>query len=312
MGPPEGLARLNPFPMCLGVRHAHRAMFEEPEIHIIDFSGAVGDDYRAGRARQKAEARERYLGRVEMTLIGLGLDADQATAWGVTLLDCLFNVTPVDGGDPCSCSCHPRLPDGDFHDYGFGCACQTTAAERSTWWAQWEAERDAYWSSPEGLGEQARRQAEEDDLVAWLAGEPDVVVTSYGGMCPEQWWGSVEGRKFYFRERHDHWRIEFDLRPSGRLSKVWKGGDLDDEDSFEQREIEEGDVIAEGVVGAPEYGKTPRERAHFIVGAIRDHLGRTTCAIHSGRRADLESRLGVAISWCPACGERLPDARSQA
>ncbi|MGH9057145.1 MAG: hypothetical protein ACRDYY_14980 [Acidimicrobiales bacterium] len=287
-------------------------MFEEPVIHIIDFSsGGVGDDYRAEQARQKAEARQRYLARLEMALIGLGLDADQAPEWGEALLDCLFKVTPVDGGDPCSCSCHPRLPGDEFHDYGFGCACQKTATERRGWWEKWSAERKTYWSSPEGLEERARRQAEEDDLVAWLAGEPDVVVTSYGGMCPEQWSGSVEGRKFYFRERHDHWRIEFDLRPSGRFSKVWKGGDLDDEDSFEPREIEEGDVIAEGMVGMPGYGRTPRERAEFIVRAIRDLLRRTSCAIHASGRADLERRLGVAVSWCPACGERLPDVQSQ-
>jgi hypothetical protein len=287
-------------------------MFEEPEIHIIDFSGGASEDYRAERERQKVEARQRYLARVEMALIGLGLDAEQAPAWGEALLDCLFKVAPVDGGDPCSCSCHPRLPDGDFHDYGFGCVCQKSAAERRKWWQEWEAERKAYWSSPEGLEEQARRQTEEDDLVSWLAGEPGVVVTSYGGMCPEQWWGSVEGRKFYFRERHDHWRIEFDLRPSGRFSKVWKGGDLDDEDSFERREIEEGDVIAEGVVGVPGYGQTPRGRAQFIVRAIRDHLERTNCVIHAGGRADLEGRLGVGVSWCPACGDRLPDAGKQA
>lgn len=127
-------------------------------------------------------------------------------------------------------------------------------------------------------------------------------------MCPEQWWGSVQGRKFYFRERHGDWRIEFDLRPSGRFSKVWKGGALDNEDSFEQREIDEGDVIAEGVVGVPGYGRSPRERADFIVRVIRDHLRRTTCTIHAGGRADLERLFGVAVSWCPACGERLPDA----
>jgi hypothetical protein len=287
-------------------------MFEEPEIHIIDLSGGVGDDYRAELARQETEARQRYVARVEMTLIGLGLDADQAPAWAEAVLDCLFKITPVDGGDRCSCSCHPRLPGDDFHDYGFGCACQKTLTERQKWWEEWEAERDAYWSSTEGLAEQARRQVEEEDLLAWLAGQPDVVVTSHGGMCPEQWWGSVQGRKFYFRERHDHWRIEFDLRPSGRLSKVWKGGDLDDEDSFEPREIEVGDVVAEGVVGVPGYGQTPRERAHFIVRAIRDHLGRTTCAIHTGGRAGLERRFGVAVSWCPGCGERLPDAPSRA
>jgi hypothetical protein len=36
-----------------------------------------------------------------------------------------------------------------------------------------------------------------------------------------------------------------DLRPSGWFCHVWKGGALDDEESFERKELDEGDVIAE-------------------------------------------------------------------
>lgn len=35
---------------------------------------------------------------------------------------------------------------------------------------------------------------------------------------PEEWHGEVDGHSFYFRERHDEWRIVLDLRPSGRFS----------------------------------------------------------------------------------------------
>lgn len=280
-------------------------MFEEPELHIVDFSYPDAEEHRRERESQKAESRRRYVASVEGTLIELGLAPDEAPAWGEALLDSLFTVTPIEGGDPCCCSCHPHLPDTDLHNYGFDCSCQKTADERRRSWDEWQAEMGSYWESPEGRAERARRQAEEDELAAWLAGEPDVVVTSYGGYAPEQWWGSVEGRKFYFRERHDHWRIELDLRPSGHFSKVWKGGDLDREESFELREIEEGDVIAEGVAGAEGYGSTPLERAHFIVGTIRDHIQQARCELHGRGRAELERRLGITAPWCPACGARM-------
>jgi hypothetical protein len=65
-----------------------------------------------------------------MTLIELGLNPGEVTAWSESILDRLFIVLPREGGAPCRCSCHPRLPDSDFHDYGFSCACRLTAEER--------------------------------------------------------------------------------------------------------------------------------------------------------------------------------------
>lgn len=76
-----------------------------------------------------------------------------------------------------------------------------------------------------------------------------MTVTEFGGFAPEPWRGSVDGHTFYFRERHDQWRIELDLRPTGRFHKVFKGGDFDDDSSFELAESLEGDVIAEGTTG---------------------------------------------------------------
>jgi hypothetical protein len=45
-------------------------------------------------------------------------------------------------------------------------------------------------------------------------------VHSHGGLTPEEWRGEVDGHSFYFRERHDEWRIEVDLRPSGRFIRA--------------------------------------------------------------------------------------------
>ncbi len=109
---------------------------------------------------------------------------------------------------------------------------------------------DAHWDTAEGRTQEADRQAEEDELVGWLVGHPDVVVTSHGGWAPEQ----------------------------------WRGGDLDDDGSFEDKEVDEGEVIAEGTTGATGYGRTPVERAVFITGLIRDHLRVQHCRVHTTER----------------------------
>ena len=97
---------------------------------------------------------------------------------------------------------------------------------------------------------------------------PDVVITSFGGLAPEQWWGSVAGHSFYFRERQECWRIELDLRPTGHMATTMSG---------ETRDIESGDVIAEGVADLSGYGTTHVERAEFIVRTIREFLLRRDC-----------------------------------
>lgn len=277
----------------------------EPELYVIkpsDFPGA--DELRAERDRMAAESRQRYLNHLVNALEDLDpavLVVDRARS----IIDALF-VWRRETGDVCHCSCHPHLPSSDMHDYGFACPCMQTPEERRAFWDQWEAERDEFWDSEEGHAIRARRQAEEDELQAWVGADPGVTVGSHGGMCPEQWWGSVDGHSFYFRERHDHWRIELDLRPSGHFRRVWTGGSLDDDSSLELRESEEGDVIAEGVTGAPGYGNSPLERARMIVTTIRDHLLRQTCEVHTtGERQDLEVLFGRPLRWCPECGSRL-------
>ena len=109
---------------------------------------------------------------------------------------------------------------------------------------------------------------------------------------------SVAGHSFYFRERKGDWRIELDLQPSGRFVSTWRGGDFDDEGSFESRELDEGDVIARGVVEVPGYGGSPVERAEFIVGTIRDHLTRSPARC-------IATTWSASKSPRPATGVRL-------
>lgn len=268
-----------------------------------------GGDYRAEQEREREEARRRYQERIVEFLAGplaMPTDLNQAAD---TLLDAIFVVRPVGGGEPCRCSCHPQLPTS-FHDYGDACPCRQPAGERGRWLDKWIEEIDAYWASPEGQAEKARQAAVEAELQDWLAANPEMEVTSHGGMFPEQWYGTVEGHTFYFREKREEWRIEIDLAPTGQFYRAYLGGDLDDESSFGQREVERGTVIADGVTGVPGYGETPVERAQFIYRTITGHLVQQTCTVH--HEEDLEFLLGHPPNYCPACGVPLYGDRPRA
>lgn len=264
-----------------------------------------GDDWRAELDRQRRESRHRY--RKHLCLALSSLDAsevdpeDRADA----ILDALFVVPRREGLGECGCSCHPHLPSSDFHDYGFDCPCQRTAEECAAAWDAWRAESDAYWESPEGLVEEAKGQAEEDELSAWAEADPGVAVESHGGFAPEQWEGAVDGHSFYFRERHDLWRLELDLRPTGDFYRAMLVGEGENGVHEELREVERGDVIAEGTIDAAGYGRTPVERAQFLVGTIRAHLQRLSCPVHTSERDDLETLFGRPLRWCPDCGQEL-------
>jgi hypothetical protein len=158
-----------------------------------------------------------------------------------------------------------------------------------------ESDRAAWEASPEGQAAGAKYAAERAELERWIAGDLSIEITSWGGTYPEQWWGTVDGRSFYFREKRGHWRIELDLHPTGRsYQQVVVPTDPDQEVDLsrtEEVEIEEGDVIAEG--WANDLGVTPLHHGRFIVNAIRAHLRRQGCA-HPGARR-----------YCPECGEQL-------
>jgi len=268
-------------------------------LYLFSFGDeAVAARRRAEREREQADARRRYVeylteasGRFDGSLV----PSELAAAY----LDALTVWNDVDSGEPCPCSCHPRLPSGGFHDAGFGCVCRQSHDERTRRFDEWITELDDYWASPEGQAEKARAEAEEQALGEWLAANPGVTVRSHGGWAPEQWWGTVDGHSFYFRERHDFWRIEVDLRPTGRcLTALVDGG-------TEQRELEEGDVIADGTTGVAGYGEGLVGRIEFIVRNIRRHPGRDECTVHTVGRDSLEALLGRPPRWCPSCGIEL-------
>lgn len=146
---------------------------DEPELHVIKFPDSAGADWRAEALRLRKEARRRYIEHLAAALAGFD-DLPSRGARAAAVPDALTEWNDVGSGDRCGCTCHPRLPSDDLHDFGFACTCQKTAEERARHWDEWFAERDAYWSSPEGEQITAARDAEERELVGWLAEHPDI------------------------------------------------------------------------------------------------------------------------------------------
>jgi hypothetical protein len=277
---------------------------EEPELYLFDFSNAPGAAERREQVeRARTEARRRYRDHLATVFDLHGYPEPSELA--DVALDALTDWRYVDSGERCRCSCHPGLPETDFHDYGFGCVCARAPEDRRRAMDNWRKNMAAFWKSPEGQNIIADEQAADADLQAWLAVQQGVIVHSHRGFAPEQWRGEVDGHTFYFRERHDEWRIEVDLAPSGHFARALVGTESDGEAQYVERELDKGDVIASGTTDAHGYGTTPVERAKFIVETIRIHLTREVCMLHHDDLSSIEALLGSEISWCPACGTRL-------
>jgi hypothetical protein len=277
---------------------------EGQELHVTGLSdSSSAAEYREHIERARREARRRYRDHLVAVfdLRGVAEPGDLADA----ALDALTRWRYIDSGERCRCTCHPRLPESDLHDYGFDCVCQRTPEDRRRAVHKWRNDIESFWRSPEGQRIKAAEQAAEAELQAWLAGQIGVVVHSHGGLAPEEWRGDIDGHSFYFRERHDEWRIELNLRPSGRFIRVVAGTDKDGAIRYHERELDEGDVIAYGTTAADGYGTTPVERAQFIIDTIRIHLARQQCTHHRDDLSAIEAALGAAARWCPACGTRL-------
>jgi hypothetical protein len=261
-------------------------------------------EYRQRVERARREARSRYRDYLAALFGRLGVA--EAGELADAALDGLTVWRYVDSGDFCRCACHPRLPESDLHDYGFDCVCTRTPKQRRQVFDEWREGIKAFWRSPAGQQITASEEAADAELQTWLAQQNGVIVHSHGGFAPEQWRGTVDGHSFYFRERHGEWRIELDLRLSGRFVRSVAGTANDGTGSYSEREVDEGDVIASGTTDGEGYGTTPVERAQFILETIRTHLIRQACTHHGDDLSSIEAILGTEVRWCPACGTRLP------
>jgi hypothetical protein len=280
------------------------SMDEEPEMYGVDFSNVPGAAERREQVeRGRAQARRRYRDHLAAVFDLHG--SPEPSALADLALNALTNWRFIDSGERCRCFCHPRLPETDFHDYGFDCVCTRTAADRRRAREKWRQDIAAFWESPEGQQIKADEQAADAELRAWLAVQRNVIVHSHGGLAPEQWSGEVDGHSFYFRERHGDWRIELDLRPSGRFARTLAGMDSDGTAQYNERELDEGDIIAYGTPDSEGYGTTPVQRAGVIVDTIRIHFDRQACTLRHDDLSSIQAWLGSEIRWCPVCGNRL-------
>ena len=249
------------------------------DVYVVDFGG--DDEKRARREAERDAERRRLLTRYTQRLVARAA-VDEATAERV--VGVLFDHRGRDG-QRCMCGCHPGL--SAEHDDGLDCSCTWDEARRAEGARRWETFRD----SELGTELRAAHQREEEEITAWLAGQPDVEARRTTSMAPEQWEGDVDGHSFYFRERGGCWRIELDMAESGhfaqRLVRVAEDGAF----VTEPVPIMEGEVIAEGL--DTELGASPTEHIAFIVQTIRDHLWGAQCD-HAG-----------ALFCCPKCGHRM-------
>ncbi|GFG53368.1 hypothetical protein CQY20_12510 [Mycolicibacterium agri] len=260
-------------------------------------------EHRERSERARGHARSRYRAYLAEVLGGHGI-ADSGAVAEVALA-VLTEWRDIETGELYRCSCHPQLPSSSLHDFGFDCNCTRTCAQQRGSFRQLLSAIGEYWQSLQGLQIRAADEAAEENLQAWLAQQPGVVVHSHGGWAPEQWRGTVDGHSFYFRERGGDWDLEIDLRPTGRSVRIVDGHNVDGTTSYRQQDLERGDIIASGTVNTDGYGTTPAERAHFIVTTIRDHLTRTGCTHHRDKLDAISSLIGTAARWCANCGARL-------
>jgi hypothetical protein len=260
-------------------------------------------EYRERSERARVEARFRHCARITTLLSERGVEV--AAEVTELVVDALTEWRNVDSGERCRCSCHPRLPDSDHHDYGFDCVCTRTREQRRESFQLALNEIRNYWQSPEGQEVKAASESAEADLQAWLTQHPGVVMHSHGGWAPEQWHGEIDGHSFYFRERDGDWDIEIDLHPTEHSVNVTDGRNDDGTTRYREQELERGEVIATGTVYADGYGATVVQRAQFIVATIRDHLRRRACTHHLDKLGAIGAALGTAVLWCPDCGTRL-------
>ena len=71
-----------------------------------------------------------------------------------------------------------------------------------------------------------------DDLIEQMKAEiPGAIFTSFGGNCPVQAEGFVDEQPFYFRARHEHWRMEIGgepvVKPDWKYEEEYPGGQFE-------------------------------------------------------------------------------------
>lgn len=181
----------------------------------------------------------------------------------------------------CPCGCHPSL-DLAAHGGGgqAGCSCQQTPAER-------RAARDRLVAvlaetRPEADELRAREQA----ALAAHAAELGVQARIAVGGAPFVLAGTVDGRGFYLRERHDLWRVTVAPDDDPGIDP-WTAGP-----SVPTLDIADGDVDRLLTDGAYDVVRV----LDVAVGAVRSFLRQRACG---------HGRVQPGDRFCAACGTAL-------
>lgn len=117
----------------------------------------------------------------------------------------------IDKAADCRCSCHPSPASPSLHEGGARCPCQLTEAERAELWDR------VFEYTDEEAEALERREKEEDEARAQLAEAAAELDVDTGVECwayPFVVAGTCDGRSFFLRERHGHWRVEVAADPS--------------------------------------------------------------------------------------------------
>jgi hypothetical protein len=221
------------------------------------------------RARQAAHAAARDAERpLRLQLLALGPQ-----------------LRDVDAAADCRCSCHPTPP-GSLHEGGVRCPCQLTVEERRAAVADFFERHDALHSDADHLAARAAADAHLAAAIAELEASGDVTIDQCGGAAPFVITGSVAGRGFYLRERHDRYRVVVAPDDDPAID-IWSAPP-----STGHIVVAAGDADAFVVAGQFD----PAVPLRYSVDAVRLFLSRRTCS-HDG-----------AARFCPTCGVEMCNA----
>ena len=181
----------------------------------------------------------------------------------------------------CPCGCHPRL---DLRTHGragqAGCSCQRTPEERAA------TKRRLFASLAATDPQQERARTEEQEALTARATELGARVRITVGGAPFVLAGTVDGRGFYLRERHDLWRVTVAPDDDPGIDP-WTA-----DPSVPTLDIADGD--ADRLLVDDGFGVV--RALDVAVGAVRSFLRQRECG---HRRAQPGDR------FCPACGAAL-------
>lgn len=190
------------------------------------------------------------------------------------------SVRDLDAAARCECSCHPKPGNPEVHA-GAVCSCQWTVQERSGHLANFRRVMEAGREQQE-----VEREADERELAA-AAAALGIEVREESAAAPWVVVGTVDGHRFYLRERWDSYTIV--LAPEGDPDLDPWAAPADAPTVL----VRSGDASELYAAGRVDYARS----LTLVAGEIRTYRRRVTCP-HAHAPGD---------RYCPACGVPLKD-----